>query len=805
MYKESNARHAIDAKDQLLVAEKIMRTKAIITIPLIIQCTLDKDVSNKIVHRLLLQMSDYLEEGNEKKVGFVKYLHDTEEMNFWREIATYADKSTLGEMAKKIVLTASGPLNALNASLATDIFLTILKLKLESDGGNSVCNFDYASLGMSEETWNNVGNKIVQVNMLLRADSEKAVPLFTLRQLTSIDELSMRELIYAVTQLKYLRSEEGVKTHREFYARVDDFEQILNRYLSKENLIRLCAKFLEEFSKIVVTNEKCLIYSLDHENLIDWLKYIDVLDAPIITARLVEMSRSIEAWDCLMLLQLDTADCSSEDLLTFSRFWKSDVMTKLSDGDQKWIEDEMCEILKSKYEKQTAISKATRERRTTGQFPARPRQDQWEKQLVQMHNRIAEHLTKMHVESFSDESSELFSWLAGVCAGQVSYSSEIKIEAKKIMARLYTEAEKRNEVQYHYGVRNVLFGINNERCGECLTMLDLFSNIYCRIVKNDMETWREEDSMETVDRRMGGLRKWLQDECGGEITCGLHLSIVTQISNVLWEKKNLLDYKLNFTDEEIDDKMRPIRKFVEVVASVCSALPRWMLPSAQPYLFAANLRPLFDLIYSLPDVADRYREPVEACLYEMFIHLFSPQHQLALLQHPSFGVQLTDKYLSTTLTTDKDHKSGETKPVGPYEVKEIMTILGKYGSERLQLKCLAEFCEKLKALPDLVLKNVEILSGREVITTEEQKIVVCHVKVLTEVLGYVNCLQEHVSPRTSPDDDLMKAFILLENETHQMKYEKNKENFKPRDQNENLDMNYCSFKTTGKSELVFFF
>ena len=88
-----------------------------------------------------------------------------------------------------------------------------------------------------------------------------------------------------------------------------------------------------------------------------------------------------------------------------------------------------------------------------------------------------------------------------------------------------------------------------------------------------------------------------------------------------------------------------------------------------------------------------------------------------------------------------------------------------------------------------------------------EKRVACDVIVLSEFLGYFNCLYSQISmetPSEPSEETIMKTFMLLDtgsrskNETNKRKTSSGL----PRHHQDHIDMKYCTFKSTGNSELL---
>ena len=334
--------------------------------------------------------------------------------------------------------------------------------KLPEDAG--ICNGKFSNWDMEESRFRQVGNKLVECNMAKRPKYAQ-VPLFTLQHLQEVDSLPMRDLIYTVTLMQFLKTKEGMELHKQFYENYPGLDEIFENFHSREHKIRLCSRLLGEFAKIVSENEKgSLIFSLDHENVLNWLEEIGIIDSPLISEKLIELTFHVEVWHALNFLQFESTECHFDDAQTFGRIWMTNVMEVIPDKTLREVEDQITIMLRNQYEKQGYKMKALREKRFNGKFPKYPKPEPLEPQILSMHNRIGIWLTKKKVEEFADESTKLFTWLIGVCSGQKSYGDVVTAEAKKILAKLYPDQQKQEDIKHYFGMSALLNGIG--KCKE---------------------------------------------------------------------------------------------------------------------------------------------------------------------------------------------------------------------------------------------------------------------------------------------------------------------------------------------------
>lgn len=802
MLRESASHHSIKADDFISIVLSVIDAPAIVRIIDVISCIKDEKVRKEAVEKTIIRMANDLEDEDQKREGYVNHLH--ENGSFWNDIAKYADASILDKAGKRFVEVSVDSMDIRSSVLATDIFLTILKLKLTSEAEREpescvICNVSYSNIKIDLEKWNKMGNILVECNMVKRSKSE-ALPLFTIHQLENID-LPMRDLVYVVTQMKFLDTKEGMELHRKFYDGLPGVNVIFEKFMSKSHKIELCMKLLDEFAKIIAINEKSLIFSLDHENILDWLEEIGVLDSPQITEKLVDICFSIEVWDVLTLLQLDGPECHYWDLQMFGRFWKTSLMDLLDEKMMKKVNEKMGSILKEQYDKQSHVAKATREKRSNGKFPNRPKVADWEEQLLLMHNRIAGHLTKKKVEDFADESTQKFTWLLGVCSGQMSYKKEVAVDAEKILSRLYPDAEKRNEVLYHFGVSSILKGLDRPR-GK-LSLHILFMQIYLDLVQIDSKSWKIDDSVQKLSRRLGGFNEWLMivDEEKREDDGGFRIYIVLNLSHYFWE---LLE---GCKASQVVDAhaILKIRKFAEVLASILDKITFWPNPKLHAYYYIAQFLEPLETIFHFPEIAEQNRKVIESFFKQLFDKLLEQKYQEGLLQDTKLIIQKTDKYLSSSLNLFNEYNTQEPSKI--YPVNEIFSLFCRYGSENVHLYCLKMIKKSLQTLASNILEHEHILKGEVCIETELQKRLVCDAVLLTEFFGYFSCIYAQVSEnQPSEHDDVAKAFMLLDSDIH-LKTKSRKRSTQNsvavgshRHQTaENMDLNFCTYKSTGRA------
>uniref|UniRef100_A0A1I7UEM7 UBR-type domain-containing protein n=1 Tax=Caenorhabditis tropicalis TaxID=1561998 RepID=A0A1I7UEM7_9PELO len=801
LYKE--AAKSIAQDDLLSIIDTIVREPAIVSIIFILNPIKDRLTSKIAVERVLIHMANDLEDENAKREGYVKHMHESGV--FWNCMKRLADPIVLDKAAKRFAEVAIDSLDVRTGKLAADMFLTIIKLKLDSeeDGEPSsavACNASFTNWNMEEDRWNQIGHKLIEVNMSTRSENT-AIPLFTLKQLSCVQELPMKDLVYVVTQMKWLKSKEGIETHRIFYEKYPKFSTLLKNFQSESHQIALCKRMLEEFAKAIAANEtESLIFKLDYENILEWLKNIGVLQNPIITQKLVELLFAIEIWDILVLFQLETSECDSANLQTFGRFWKTSIMAKLGDKRQKEFEEQVASLLKLFHDKEER--KTTRDKRYHAKFPNRPAVENGGSQLLLMHNNIAGFLTKKRVEEFADESTDLFKWLLGVCSGQCSYSKETCNEAKKILARLYTDAEKRQQVLYHFSLSNILHGIGKtlEEKGK-LVLRYFFVTVYTEIVAVDMLTWKEEDSLEKIGQRMGGLIEWLEDVTEEKLIAddGIHMTLIIQLSHHCWFQMKTRDIA-ELEDSNQGDVMLSVKKFAEVISSRLDSIVNWLIPTHKPFTFAGKLNNLLEVIFNFPEIVERHQKAIESCFHKIFDLFLREEYMIGLANNEDFQVQYTEKYQSSSLNYKREYFNKEPIQNKLWRVTEVLKLFCKYGSDRVQMYCLKKIEEALKTLPEKILENKDILKGNRRIEKNIEKRLVCDVTLLSELLGFFNCLHKQLSETNRNSEEIVLNAFMLMDTCHPSKGENNKRSGQSgttRHQHDALDLHFCTFKTTG--------
>lgn len=794
----------LSSEDVLSIVDSVIKAPAIVTIVYIITPIYDPNTAKAAVEKVLLRMANDLEDDDEKREGYVNHLNQS--AAFWNIVAKNSDRNILNRVAKRFAEVAIDSLDIRTATLSTDILLTIFKLELstEKEGEERLlssdvrCNVNFAEWEMDEDKWNSIGNKLVECNMTKRS-KEDAVPIFTLQQLQSVDDLPMRELTYVVTQMNWFKTKEGIALHKLFYAGQPNLHEILDNFQSKSHKVKLCTRFLDEFTSIVAANERnSLIMHLDHENILEWLKEAGVLES--LTDKLVELSFAVEVWDMLMLLQLDNSECGFDCLQTLGRFWRTPILETLGEKKKKELDNQFSLILRRHYEKQDKQMKATREKR----FGGEPDHDHSESRIILMQNRIAEYLTKKNAEEFADESKKMFTWLLGVCAGQTSYTKDTMNEAKRILARIYPDVEKRQHALYHFGVSSILNGVAKtmEEKGKIL-LREFYVHVYAEIVAADMKTWREEDTVETINKRMGGFVEWLQDFDleKRKTDDGFHMALIIQLSHHCWFQMKTLEIA-ELDDTNLDQVISTVKKFVEVISSQLDCIPNWMVPTHKPFTFASKLDNLLDIIFYFPEVAERNRKPIEMFLHKLFDTFLQQEYRDGLANHPDFSIQYTEKYQSSSLNYKKEYFHNEPLQNKLLRVSEILKIFCKYGSEDVQAYCSKKIGEALQIVPNWILENEDILKGEKRIETNIHRRLAYDVTLLSESIGYFNCLYKQLFPQTLTDEseeNVLDAFMFLDS-SNQSKGEGNKRSChsgSARHQSDTMDMNFCTFKSTG--------
>nr|ACI48997.1 hypothetical protein Cbre_JD01.004 [Caenorhabditis brenneri] len=796
VYRECISRECISSEELLSIIDAVKDTPAIEQAPSLLYPIKDVKTSKIALERVFNQMADDLENEEDSREKYVKILHDS--TAFWKTVSKNADRKLLNRVAKRFATVAvSSPVIRI-ATLATGILLTLFNVELagQPESPDSICNVNFMEWEMDDEEWNSIGNKLIECNIKYRS-KENYFPIFTLQQLQSVDDLSMRELTYVVSQMKFLKTKEGIETHKVFYAGYPKISEILKNFQSKSHKTALCKRLLEEFARIVATNEKnSFILDLDHEHIVDWLKDADVLES--LTEQLVDLSYAVEVWSMLLLLQLDSTECVYEALLTLGRFWRTPILDTLGAQKMKELDNQFSAILGRHYEKQDKEYKTIREKRFAPQF----NQDLRNSRLIEMQNRITSYLLKRKVEEFSEKSNKTYTWLLGVCAGQTTYTNEMINEAKRILARLYPNEEERQETLYSFIVSSLLNGISNSVEGKPrISLRDFFARVYTEITSSDMRSWKEEDSLETINRRMGGIIEWIKDVDEEKLKAdeGVRINLILQLSHHCWfEMKTLPITELMSNKPE--QLILTHKKFAEVISSHLDCLTNWMLPTQKPFPSASKLSHLFDIIFNFPEIAERHRKPIELCLYKTFDLFLRQEYRDGLTNQTDFMIQYTEKYQSSSLNYKREYYHIEPLQNKILKIDDVLKVFCKYGSENVQLHCLKKIGEALKTVPKMILENRDILEGQRKIETNEQKRIAYDVALLAELIGYFNCLYKQLETETEKSDEtVLNAFMLLDS-NHQSKGETNKRSChsgSTRHHSDSIDMNFCTFKSTG--------
>ncbi|EFO84937.1 hypothetical protein CRE_03884 [Caenorhabditis remanei] len=807
MFRESTFRDSIKSEDILSIVDSIIDTPAIVSMVLVICGIKDIKTAKQALEKTLIRMANDLEDEDQKREGYVNHLHESS--SFWACVAKYADRNILDKAAKRFVEVAIDSPDIRTATLSADIFLTILKLELVSDAEKLpedavICNAQFSNWDMEESRFRQVGNKLVECNMAKRPKYAQ-VPLFTLQHLQEVDSLPMRDLIYTVTLMQFLKTKEGMELHKQFYENYPGLDEIFENFQSREHKIRLCSRLLGEFAKIVSENEKgSLIFSLDHENVLNWLEEIGIIDSPIISEKLIDLTFHVEVWHALNFLQFESTECHFDDVQTFGRIWMTNVMEVIPDKTLREVEDQITIMLRNQYEKQGYKMKALREKRFNGKFPKYPKPEPLEPQILSMHNRIGIWLTKKKVEEFADESTKLFTWLIGVCSGQKSYGDVVTAEAKKILAKLYPDQQKQEDVKHYFGMAALLNGIG--KCKEeegKFSFRPMFIRIYQEVVSGDMTTWEAGYSMEVISKRLGGFHEWLEDvnEEKIEKDNGHHLQVIQKLSHHCWFKLRTIEVA-ELDNTTPDHILLTLRKFSEVITSRMDKIINWLIPTLSPFTLASRLDLLLEIIFLFPEIVEKYRKQIESYFFKLFDLFLKEEYIDGLVNNPEFKIQTTDKYLSSTLNTKREYYLKDPTQNKLFRVPDLLMLISKYGSQNVQIHCLKKIGEALAILPGKILENQEVLRGNKNIEENSEKRVACDVIVLSEFLGYFNCLYSQISmetPSEPSEETIMKTFMLLDtgsrskNETNKRKTSSGL----PRHHQDHIDMKYCTFKSTG--------
>ncbi|UMM10760.1 hypothetical protein L5515_000390 [Caenorhabditis briggsae] len=351
LYREATSHDLIKSEDILSIVDCVINAPAIVSIMFIIDRIKDSKTIEIAIERVLIRMANDLEDIDEKREGYVNHMNETAE--FWQCVRGMATWEITNRAAKRFAEVAIDSVDIRTATLAADFFLTILTLELEDDSKTkkpSICNANFPSWQMETDRFQQIGNKLVECNMAKR-DASKRCPLFTLKQLEDVEGLTPRELIYVATQMKTLKTPEGLGRHQKFYEGYEGIEGILEKFQSREHQIRICQKLLENFCTTIMENEKSsLFFLMDSENILTWLEEIGVLHT--LTENLVELCFTIEAWDMMTLLQLDPNEVHFEELQIFGKIWNSKVWKTLDEERQKEMEEQTRLLLRKQYEVQ---------------------------------------------------------------------------------------------------------------------------------------------------------------------------------------------------------------------------------------------------------------------------------------------------------------------------------------------------------------------------------------------------------------------------------------------------------------------
>ncbi|UMM10762.1 hypothetical protein L5515_000390 [Caenorhabditis briggsae] len=803
LYREATSHDLIKSEDILSIVDCVINAPAIVSIMFIIDRIKDSKTIEIAIERVLIRMANDLEDIDEKREGYVNHMNETAE--FWQCVRGMATWEITNRAAKRFAEVAIDSVDIRTATLAADFFLTILTLELEDDSKTkkpSICNANFPSWQMETDRFQQIGNKLVECNMAKR-DASKRCPLFTLKQLEDVEGLTPRELIYVATQMKTLKTPEGLGRHQKFYEGYEGIEGILEKFQSREHQIRICQKLLENFCTTIMENEKSsLFFLMDSENILTWLEEIGVLHT--LTENLVELCFTIEAWDMMTLLQLDPNEVHFEELQIFGKIWNSKVWKTLDEERQKEMEEQTRLLLRKQYEVQNHKMKAYREKRYNGKFPIRPKTEQFETKLLEMHNRIATWLVaKKTAKEFADESTKMYTWLLGVCSGQTSYEKDVGVAALNILVRLHPDKEKRDGILHHFGVKTALRG--SCKCAEkkdFISFRRFFLRIFNEIVATDMKQWTNDLPIEKVNHRLGGFLEWL-DDFSDDVRAtdfGTHIQSILHLAHHCWFRLRTIEVaELDGTTPEAISVAS--KKFVEFIAGHMDKIVRWMEPNVKPFNYSSRFEQFLEVIFTFPDLAKEHRQTIELFLEQIFDLFLREDCIQGLINHPDYKVQTTEKYGNSSLNTLNEYYLKDPVHGKLFRIQTILELICSYGTENVHLYCLARIQEAVRTIPAKILENSGILSGDTIIVENSQKRIIPDVTILTEFIGFFNCLYQQlcIEPPVEPTDDtVIRAFLLQDSDIRARNdsVKKNGHAEKGHHKNE-LDFNFCTFKSTG--------
>lgn len=237
--------------------------------------------------------------------------------------------------------------------------------------------------------------------------------------------------------------------------------------------------------------------------------------------------------------------------------------------------------------------------------------------------------------------------------------------------------------------------------------------IYLDLVQIDSKSWKIDDSVQKLSRRLGGFNEWLMivDEEKREDDGGFRIYIVLNLSHYFWE---LLE---GCKASQVVDAhaILKIRKFAEVLASILDKITFWPNPKLHAYYYIAQFLEPLETIFHFPEIAEQNRKVIESFFKQLFDKLLEQKYQEGLLQDTKLIIQKTDKYLSSSLNLFNEYNTQEPSKI--YPVNEIFSLFCRYGSENVHLYCLKMIKKSLQTLASNILEHEHILKGEVCIET----------------------------------------------------------------------------------------